>query len=88
MRVFWHIAHVLLHGRKTATAIRNPASRVGTSPVRTNISHLNMVIRIEIRIDLNMIIISSWFLWLNLVVESVAPLVAMEGSLRRLHAAW
>ena len=81
MRVLWHIAHVLLHGRETAAAIRNSTSRVGASPVRTDISHLNMIIRIEIRIDLNMIIISSWFLRLYLVVESGAPLIAMEGSL-------
>ena len=56
-------------------------SGVGTSANRTNIRLLYMVISIKIWVDLNVVVITSRFLRLNIAKERCILHITMEGAL-------
>ena len=74
-RIIWFFAtefrmETLMIWHVWVGAANHDLSGVGTSANRTNIRLLYMVISIEIWIDLNMVVITSRFLWLNIAKVS------------------
>lgn len=75
--VFWY--KTLMFGH-ISEATRHHAARFGASTHRRNISLLNMIVGVKIRIYLDVVVVATWFLRLHIIEDLTTHLTLMRNN--------